>query len=1143
MTYRFSLISFMFFVGIVALITACQEKVVQLPVKKITNKSWDKKTKKQKELHFEGPHNFFEFHHQIRTRTGEVGPSYPTNYKQAALQKALIEREAMGITQSSLDWQERGPGNVGGRTRSILVDKRDTTYLTWLVGAAGGGIWKTTDGGTHFELKTEEVPNMVTTTIAASDANLDIVYAGTGEGFFKRLTQGDGMYKSLDGGEQWTEITSTRNNPQFENIQRIIVDPEDPNIVLAATRSTAFSRGIANDLVTTNGHIMKSIDGGLSWTAPYTIAGDSVATIDPAVQQIVADPTDFNILYATVRSVGILKSIDKGDTWLLIYDARNNAPEFGRMELAVSPKNPAILHFVTETANLFRSSNRGAQWEIVPGDFENWLGEQGWYDNAIAGNPYNENTVFVGGKGLILSITSSGDSLSRPILESVQNDTRFVNLYSPFTDSAVITVNEFIEKFLGETPPAETDTLVPIEIRFGVGTTQMAHRHIIGEDLDNTFLDYVEVPFQVWDNSIDRQLMVSFNDEDGNGEWTFNNVGQEFPDDNSREFLVFHAVDYNPDQPAPELNGILNSGYYVVFAGTFEGTELNTQVFPTDTIFIKTFVRNRRNSTFRPIADAYGVYNGDEELKVYTRGVHVDHHQLVLIPVNDSTQNFYIINANDGGIAFSSNAGENFRQTGDTFKDDTRLGGLPLTYPTSLSYNTSLFYGVDKMNGEDRYIGGTQDNGSWVSPVDADDTSIWIRGVDGDGFGAAWNFGNPDLLLASAQFNNVFRSSDRGQTWLPVDLPGRAPFITRIEASKQSPDLVFSISSLGVLKSNDFGLNWSVAEMPEEWMFNEMGSPIAVSEASPRIVWTGDVFDENVGMVVSTDEGDSFQSTNGYDEATLGGITGIGTHPINENKAYALFSMADGPKILATDDLGQTWTDLSGFGTNQLESNNGFPDVATFSLLVMPFDTNQIWVGTEIGLFESLDGGASWQYADNGLPPMLIYEMKIVNDEVVLATHGRGIWSVSLPELEGNEPLPVLIGPLANITENGFNGQIIGEANLRAAYDSTILEVLLPLAEEPILFERTVLAENTEITNVPFEFQVNLTTDTIIPAIVRLTAYKNGEVVTNQRNVDETEVVTYSDDFDSGNSDFARLGFSIFQEDNFGRSRNFFINF
>ncbi len=1135
MTNRFRFTFLILLIAIIGCFTACQEETKQLPIKKLTNQSWHKKAKKQKDqqaLRFEGPHNFFEFHHQIRTRTGDSGPRYATNYKQTALQKALRLRKDLGTQRNQfLDWQERGPGNVGGRTRGLLVDKRDPTYLTWLVGSAGGGIWKTTDGGANFELKTAALPNMATTTLAASDANPDIVYAGTGEGFNGRDITGDGIYKSLDGGETWDILPATRSDERFRNVLRLVVDPTNPDIILAATRHSSYLSNVAEESITSIGFIMKSEDGGLNWSAVYGGARADGAD----VQQIVADPTDFNILYATVRNTGILKSIDKGSTWRTVFNV--NSSRFERMELAVSPVNPNILHFAAEAngdANLLRSSDGGANWATVVGDFGNWLGGQGWYDNTIAGHPYDENTVLVGGSGPLLSITSSGDSVGVRDLGLVINDTRFINLYNPLGDSTVVSANDFITDVLGL--PERFEPLVPVEIRFGSGKKQMAHRHIVeGDDYEDTFVDYVEVPFEVWDVLNNRQIMVSFMDDDNDGQWSINEIGEQLPE-NFPELLFFHAVDYNANQSSAELTSILNSAYYVMYAGTFEGAELGTQALPNATVAVTTIVRSSVGSTFEPVADGYGEY---PDFAVSTKGVHVDHHNIVLIPIDEETQNFYILNANDGGVAFSRDAGQTFVQTGDTFKEERRFGGGDnIVYETNRGYNTSQFYGVDKMNGGDRYIGGTQDNGSWVSPADADASSIWTAAPSGDGFEAAWNYGNSDLLLESSQFNNVFRSEDGGETWRPVNLPGRGPFITRIEASKQDPDLVFGISSLGVLKSTDFGLNWSVTDMPTEWRFNGLGNPIAVSEASPRVVWTGGQFNENVGMIVSADGGDSFQPTNGYDEATLGFITGIGTHPINKNKAYALFSVADGPKILETADLGQTWTDLSGFGENQLESNNGFPDVATFALVVMPFDTNQIWVGTEVGLFESLDGGASWNFADNGLPPVAIYEMKIVNDEVVLATHGRGIWSVSLPQLEGYEPLPALIAPQLTIVENGLNGQIEGQANLRAAYDSTILEIFLPSADAPVLIERMVFTENTERINEPFEFQATLTTDTIISATLLLTAYKDGEALTSQSNaliydVDEDEVVTYSDDFDSGISDFARLGFNIYQEEGF----------
>ena len=95
-------------------------------------------------------------------------------------------------------------------------------------------------------------------------------------------------------------------------------------------------------------------------------------------------------------------------------------------------------------------------------------------------------------------------------------------------------------------------------------------------------------------------------------------------------------------------------------------------------------------------------------------------------------------------------------------------------------------------------------------------------------------------------------------------------------------------------------------------------------------------------------------------------------------------------------DLGKSWRDISGFNKDST-SKTGFPNVMVNCLLVMPFDTTWIWAGTEIGLFESRDNGKSWAYADNGLPPVSIWQMKTRDNEVLVATHGRGIWTTQIP--------------------------------------------------------------------------------------------------------------------------------------------------
>ncbi|MGD8306720.1 MAG: T9SS type A sorting domain-containing protein, partial [Ignavibacteria bacterium] len=96
-----------------------------------------------------------------------------------------------------------------------------------------------------------------------------------------------------------------------------------------------------------------------------------------------------------------------------------------------------------------------------------------------------------------------------------------------------------------------------------------------------------------------------------------------------------------------------------------------------------------------------------------------------------------------------------------------------------------------------------------------------------------------------------------------------------------------------------------------------------------------------------------------------------------------------------------------------------------------------IWAGTEIGIFESTDGGATWADANNGFPSVSAYDMLIVNDEVVVATHGRGIWSVALPELAGYEPPEATLAPRLGNINGGFAGMVYARVTLPSAYDST----------------------------------------------------------------------------------------------------------
>jgi photosystem II stability/assembly factor-like uncharacterized protein len=915
------------------------------------------KSTKRDILKMDGPERYLAFHEAIRTNTGSTYPDYQEGYRQTALSLAKSENRASKKRSAPLPWIERGPGNVGGRTRGIWVDPRDTSAATVFAGSVGGGIWKTTDAGQTWRNLTADFPNLATASLAGGVSNPDVIYAGTGEGFgASRNILGDGIWKTTDGGESWQQLASTVANEQISAVYRIIVNPDDDNELLFCTLTNPRLPGFGDP----TSYIFKSMDGG------NTIA--PIYTSERAVQQLVADPNNFNRIYATVNGRGVLRSTNGGTTWRFIYETT----EFGRLELAISPSNPRHIYITAQsdppenaldqnTSHLIYSSNGGTSWfEVSPintaNDFGDWFNGQGWYDNTLAVHPFDSQVVYVGGAGPILEI-------------SIQ--------------------------------------------------------------------------------SFDRQ---------------------------ESQYLA----------------------------------------------------------TMQPVTDGYRQYFFQYP-EARSKGVHVDHHELVLIPRDSVKGTFFMIDGNDGGVAISQDGGKTFIQTGDSFKSECVNFNCSqrITYETAKGYNTAQFYGVDKKNGADRYVAGSQDNGSWVSTIDPGLNSSWLSAPSGDGFETVWHYQKTNQLIESSQFNNIFRSDDDGRTWRMLSPPGDGPFLTRLAGSQQDPDLIFGVTEQGIIKSFDFGDHWQTISMPEGWRFEGLGTPVRISLANPNVVWTGSGLRENAQVALSTDGGTSFSLVSRYEGATLGLITNIATHPFNDSIAYFLFSQANGPKVVCTKDFGQTFEDLSGFETNQLSSNNGYPDVATYSLLVMPFDENIIWAGTEIGLFETLNGGESWSLADNGIPNAAIWDMKIVNDEVVVATHGRGIWTVTLPELENYEPLAAdFLAPQILLDKSAFAGRISGEVFVRSSADSSIVN--LSYMTEGIAQEARIVLKNTNGPSViRFEnILKNLVGENFVEVTAIVNSYSGNTVLRSFASefvhpVDTIPIVNYQTSFDDGKRDFALLDWEI----------------
>lgn len=257
---------------------------------------------------------------------------------------------------SAMKWRLVGPHRAGRVTTVAGIPGKPSTYY---FGTPGGGVWKTTTGGRVWKPIFDDAQVASIGALALAPSNPEIIYVGTGE-----ETPGKGMYKSTDGGQTWTEagLNFTRY------ITAIVIDPRDPNIVLASARDYFSANPMRG--------IYKTTDGGKTWR-PVFFKDDKTSVVE-----MVASPDDPKIVFAAtynlvidparIRALGgdsqILKSTDEGDTWQQLSGA--GLPESGRgtIGLAAAPKTDSKRVYAIINAGFFRSDDGGANWQRTTTD-------------------------------------------------------------------------------------------------------------------------------------------------------------------------------------------------------------------------------------------------------------------------------------------------------------------------------------------------------------------------------------------------------------------------------------------------------------------------------------------------------------------------------------------------------------------------------------------------------------------------------------------------------------------------------------------------------------------------------------------------------------------------------------------------------
>ena len=319
----------------------------------------------------------------------------------AAKQYADELRASQRVTAAlSVDWDERGPSNVSGRTRAILIDPNDPSGNTIFAGSVGGGLFKTTDitaASPNWTPVNNLMANLAISSLADDPSNSLVMYAGTGEGYGNGdAIRGIGIFKSVNGGLNWNLLAST-NNGTFINTQRIVVT--STGVVLVCTQ---------------NGGIQRSINGGTTW-AKVLGSGMGITGANSNMSWDIELAANGDIYAALEGSVH--KSTDGGATFGAAQ-AFPIAPS--RVELACAPNDANYVYALIENSNavagICRTINGGTNWilrtepdDIDPGiaatDFSRG---QAWYDLSIGVDPLNRDRLFVGGVDLFVSGDGAG---------------------------------------------------------------------------------------------------------------------------------------------------------------------------------------------------------------------------------------------------------------------------------------------------------------------------------------------------------------------------------------------------------------------------------------------------------------------------------------------------------------------------------------------------------------------------------------------------------------------------------------------------------------------------------------------------------------------------------------------------------------
>lgn len=384
-------------------------------------------TSLQEVLLQDSPDHAAEYYAMRRGGTEDIHRSYASARRamRAMSRHSTITADADTATSLSGRWRFLGPGNVGGRTRVLIVDPQDPNVL--YAAGVSGGVWKSFTGGAQWTPVGDDLMNMAVNAMVLHPTDRNVLYAGTGEGYFREEQRGtglplrgNGIFLSSDGAETWTQLPSTAGE-DFHWVNDLVISSHDPSRIYAATRTGVW----------------RSKDSGTTWSnvVPTTVKG---GCLDLAFR----GDTGGDFLFASCgtfeqATVYRTPNAENDDVWAPVLAE----PNMGRTTLAIAPSQPSTIYALSASNEPDPKKHQGmlAVWRSdLGGEAGSWTAQvrntstvdflapflltndvtvateacegtpqtrttMGWYCNTIAVDPTDPERVWVGGVDLFRS--------------------------------------------------------------------------------------------------------------------------------------------------------------------------------------------------------------------------------------------------------------------------------------------------------------------------------------------------------------------------------------------------------------------------------------------------------------------------------------------------------------------------------------------------------------------------------------------------------------------------------------------------------------------------------------------------------------------------------------------------------------------